>query len=125
MVVPTSDELLPCPFCGGNAHIRSKIFYRRNELHRKATVYDFDPRFGEVENEVTLLDWRFGFQVWCGKCNVKTPYKHGPWHAYTVYEIEELDREDFYSHSPNGTDEPAMLAAIDSWNRRASDGDED
>lgn len=122
----TSDELLPCPFCGGKAHIRSKIFYRINELHREAIVYDYDPLFGgESENTVNLLDWQFGYQVWCGRCKVKTPYKRGPWHAYTADEIEELEREDFYNHAPNDTDKPAMLAAIDAWNRRVSDDSTD
>ena len=88
---------------------------------RKATVYDFDPRVGEVENEVDLLDWQFGFQVWCGRCKVKTPYKWGPWNGYTKAEVEELDREDFHNHAPNSADEPARLAAIDVWNRRAND----
>jgi hypothetical protein len=122
----TSDELLPCPFCGGMAHVRRKIAYRRTG--RRATVFDFQPgmpEFGtydrEVENEVDVLDWRFGFQVWCGRCKTKTQYKWGPWHAYTADEIEELGREDFYNHAPNDTDEPAKLAAIDVWNRRASD----
>ena len=121
-----SDELLPCPFCGGKAHIRSKIAYRRTG--RRATVFDFQPgmpEFGthdrEVENEVDVLDWRFGFQVWCGRCKVKMPYKYGPWHAYTNDEIEELGREDFHNHAPGGDDEPARLAAIDVWNRRAND----
>lgn len=117
----TSDELLPCPFCGGKAHIRSRIRYRRNEVLRKATVYDSDPILGTVKNEVDLLDWQFGFQVWCGRCKSKTLYKRGPWHAYTADEIEELVREDFYNHAPNDTDEPARLAAIDVWNRRPSD----
>ena len=115
-------ELKPCPFCGGNAHVRSKIFSRRNEPHRKVTVYDFDLRFGTVENEVDVLDWRFGFQVWCGRCKVKTPYKRGPWHAYTKTEVEELGREDFHRHAPTEADEPAILAAVDSWNRRTGDG---
>ena len=123
----TSDELLPCPFCGGRAHVRSKVAYRRTG--RRATVFDFRPgmpEFGtydcEVENEVDLLDWRFGFQVWCGRCKTKNPYKWGPWHAYTKAEVEELDREDFHRHAPGSDEEPAILAAIDSWNRRASDG---
>lgn len=122
-MTPTRDELLPCPFCGGKAHIRSKIRYRINELHPKDTVYDSDPRFGEVENEVVVLDWRFGFQVFCGSCKAKTLYKWGPWHSYTHDEIEELGREDFYHHAPDSADEPVMLAAVDSWNRRASDGE--
>ena len=117
----TNDDLLPCPFCGGKAHIRSKIRYRRNEVLRKATVYDSDPILGTVENEVDLLDWRFGFQVWCGRCKSKTPYKWGPWNGYTKAEVEELDREDFHNHAPGSEDEPAKLAAIDVWNRRPSD----
>lgn len=122
MTAPTSDELLPCPFCGGKAHIRSKIFYRIDELHRKATVYDYDPLFGgESENTVNLLDWQFGYQVWCGRCKSKTPYKRGPWHAYTKDELEELGCEDFHRHAPGSDEEPERLAAIDSWNRRASD----
>ena len=126
-MTPTSEELLLCPFCGGMAHVRRKIAYRRT--WRMATVFDFQPgmpEFGihdcEIENEVDVLDWRFGFQVWCGRCKVKTPYKWGPWHAYTADEIEELGREDFHSHAPNSADEPARLAAIYVWNRRASDG---
>ena len=126
MSCKTSDDLLPCPFCGGMAHVRSKIAYRRTG--RRATVFDFQPgmpEFGihdrEVENEVDLLDWRFGFQVWCGRCKVKTPYKWGPWNGYTKAEVEELYREDFYNHAPNDTDEPAKLAAIDVWNRRTND----
>ena len=124
----SSDELLPCPFCGGKAHIRRKIAYRRTG--RRATVFELQPGMPEfwihdreVENEVYVLDWRFGFQVWCGRCKVKTPYKWGPWHAYTADEIEELEREDFYNHAPNDTDEPAKLAAIDVWNRRVNDTD--
>lgn len=122
----TNDELLPCPFCCGKAHARRKTSYRR--AGRRATVYDFQPRmpeFGihecEVENEVDLLDWQFGFQVWCGRCKCKTPYKFGPWHAYTDDEIEGLGREDFHNHAPGSDEEPERLAAIDSWNRRASD----
>lgn len=115
-----SEELLPCPFCGGKAHIRSKIRYQR-ALHPKVTVYDSDP-YGTVENEVDVLDWQFGFQVWCGRCKAKTMYKWGPWHAYTNDEIEELGRDDFHRHAPESEDEPARLAAIEVWNRRASDG---
>lgn len=118
-----SEELLPCPFCGGKAHIRSKIRYRRNEVLRKATVYDSDPTLGTVENEVDLLDWQFGFQVWCGRCKSKTPYKWGSWEAYTKAEVEELDREDFHRHAPGSDEEPAILAAINVWNRRANDSD--
>ena len=119
----TSDELIPCPFCGGKAHIRSKIHYRRNSMGRKATVCDFDPRFGEIENEVDLLDWQFGFQVWCGRCKAKMPYKFGSWHSYTNDEIEELDREDFHRHVPGSEDGPARLSAIDVWNRRVNGTD--
>lgn len=126
-MTPTSEELLPCPFCGGRAHVRRKIAYRRTG--RRATMFYFQPgmpEFGihecEVENEVDLLDWQFGFQVWCGRCKCKTPYKWGPWHAYTKVELEELDREDFHRHAPDKADEPARLAAIDVWNRRTSDG---
>lgn len=124
----TSDDLLPCPFCGGRAHIRRKTAYRRTG--RRATVHDFQPgmpEFGihdrEVENEVDVLDWRFGFQVWCGRCKSKTPYKWGPWNGYTKAEVEELDREDFHRHAPGSDEEPAMLAAIDLWNRRPNDSD--
>ena len=119
----TSDELIPCPFCGGKAHIRSKIHYRRNSMGRKAAVYDFDPSFGEIENEVDLLDWQFGFQVWCGRCKAKMPYKLGSWHSYTNDEIEELDREDFHRHVPGSEDDPARLSAIDVWNRRVNGTD--
>jgi len=125
----TSDELLPCPFCGGSAHVRRKIAYRRTGC--RATVFDFQPgmpEFGihdcEVENEVDVLDWRFGFQVWCGRCKSKTMYKWGPWHAYTNDELEELDREDFYRHVPNGADELARLSAIEVWNRRTDGTDQ-
>lgn len=127
-MTPTREELLPCPFCGGSAHVRRKIAYRRTGC--RVTVFDFQPgmpEFGihdrEVENEVDVLDWRFGFQVWCGRCKSKTMYKWGPWHAYTNDEIEELDREDFYRHVPNGADEPARLLAIEVWNRRTDDAD--
>lgn len=123
-----SDEILPCPFCGGSAHVRRKIAYRRTG--RRATVFDFQPgmpEFGthdrEVENEVDVLDWRFGFQVWCGRCKIKTPYKWGPWHAYTNCELETLDREDFHRHVPSSEDEPARLSAIDVWNRRVNGTD--
>ena len=67
--------------------------------------------------------WRFGFQVWCGRCKCKMPYKWGPWKGYTKAEIEELGREDFHRHAPDSADEPARLAAIDVWNRRANGTD--
>ena len=127
-MAPTSNELLPCPFCGGRAHVRHKMAYRRTG--RSVSVFDFQPgmpEFGihdrEVENDVDVLDWAFGFQVFCGRCKVKTLYKWGPWHAYTNDEIEELDREDFHRHVPSSEDEPARLSAIDVWNRRVDGTD--
>lgn len=124
----TSGELLPCPFCGGRAHVRRKTAYRTTG--RRATVLDFQPgipEFGihdcEVENKVDVVDWAFGFQVWCGRCKTKGPYAFGPWHSYMEGELETLDREDFHRHVPSSEDEPARLSAIDAWNRRTNDSD--
>lgn len=112
-----SDELLPCPFCGGKAHLRRKIKYRQNTENPTATVEDFYPG-GEVENEVQVLDWAFGFQAWCGRCHAKMPYEWGEWHSYDDDELEMLDREDFYRHMPDESDEDTKEKAAKTWNRR-------
>lgn len=117
-------KLKPCPFCGGKAHIRRRIRYR--STGNKGIVYDFSPGGcwlpdGEVESEVDLLDWSFGYQVWCGRCKVKTPYVFGPWHGYTKDELEELDRDDFHDHKPDASDVVTLAAAVEAWNRRDCD----
>ena len=122
-MAPTSDEqrrLLPCPFCGGTAHVRRRTRYRGTG--RKGTVYDMTP-YGEVESKVPLLEWSFGWQVWCGRCKAKMPYVFGPWHSYTDEELEELDREAFHTHEPGYRDEGAREIAEDTWNRRFDHAD--
>ena len=121
-----SDELLPCPFCGGTAHVRSKVRYRQNEGHPEGTVFDFRPGMpeygipeGEVENAVDVYDWSFGFQAWCGRCKAKLPYAWGPWHSYAEDELETLDRSDFCGHRPGPEDEAAREQAVRAWDRRA------
>ncbi|WP_143803062.1 hypothetical protein [Olsenella urininfantis] len=120
-------ELLPCPFCGGTMHVRSKVRYRQNEGHPEGTVFDFHPGMpesgiseGEVENTVDVYDWSFGFQAWCGRCKAKLPYTWGPWHSYAEDELETLDRSDFHGHKPGPEDETARERAVRAWNRRCA-----
>lgn len=119
------DELLPCPFCGGKGHIRSKIRYRTNQQYPRCTIGELVPTVGTLygdvwtDNEYAVCDWSFGYQVYCGKCKAKTLYKWGGWHSYSDDELETLGTYDFHSHRPCAEDGLMMRAAMAAWNRRA------
>lgn len=116
-------EMRRCPFCGGNAHIRHKIRYKASEPSKTVTIGEMQPVYGGVwdERDYDVLDWSFGFQVYCGRCHVKTLYRWGPWHSYDDWELDGIGLDGLRTHEPGESDECAKQKAASLWNMRADE----